>query len=297
MFRVWFGVVFFVISLLFPVVSGQEIELPPARQEPAMKAELESVYHEWRTAMINSDQKAWEKATALYRQMETRNRIVSERHPFPEALFDSEMVPPSLANLISLGVFTRKDTASSIYFGKADFGISDPGEVKDTLLVLRYLKEEGAWRFDNSRIVRIGQNPEVLHQIARQDLSFLVGDEFQPLGFIPIIPQAVGAPELMGEIWITSIGFQTEIWVNSHRVGKVENNMGRELVMGGIRKQNNQITLRTKKIPSGNHTPRFEVAIYAAKEPGEPATRVFHYGPLEVVEAEIQTGFMGRVLK
>jgi hypothetical protein len=102
---------------------------------------------------------------------------------------------------------------------------------------------------------------------------------------------------LMGEIWITAIGFQSEIWVNGHRVGKIENNMGRELVMGGVRKQINQITLRTKKIPCEPHTPRFEVAIYAAKEQGEKADRVFHYGPVEVVEPEIQTGFTGRVLK
>lgn len=262
-----------------------------------MRAELESAYYDWRNAMINGDLKAWEKATALYRRMETRNRIISERHPFPEALFDSPMDPPSLVNLISLGVYTRRESASSIYFGKADFGISDPSEIKDTFLVLRFLKEEGAWRFDNSRIVRIGANAEILHQIANQDLSFLVGDEFQPLGFIPQIPQPVGTPELMGEIWITAIGFQVEIWVNGNRVGKVENNMGRELVMGGIRKQMNQITLRTKKIPCDNHTPRFEVGIYAAKEQGEPAERVFHYGPVEVAEPEIQTGFTGRVLK
>ena len=285
------------LAFLLPGLSGgQEVELPPVRSEPAMRAELEAVYLKWRDAMLRSDLRAWENSTAMYRRMETRNRIVSEKHPFPQALFDSELRPPSLGNLTSLNVFTRRDTASAIYFGKADFGISAPSEVTNTFLVLRFLKEGGAWRFDNSRIVRIGKDTSILHQMARRDYSFLKGEEFQPLAFIPPIPQPVSTPELMAETWVTSIGFETEIWINGHRTGKIQNNMGRELVMGGIRKQMNQITLRTKKIPSGTVAPRFEIAIYAAKQAGEPATRVFHFGPKAALPAEeLRMGFTGRL--
>jgi len=151
--------------------------------------------------------------------------------------------------------------------------------------------------FDNSRIVRIGQDTEVLHQIARQDLSFLVGDEFQPLASVPQIPQPVAAPELMAEAWVTSIGFETEIWINGHRLGKIQNNMGRELIMGGIKKQTNRLTLRIKKIPSGKVPPRFEIGIYAAESSGEKAPCVFHYGPKDVMPTDLQVGFTGRILK
>lgn len=282
--------------LLTSLTSAQE-ELPPVRSEPKMRAELETVYLKWRNAMLRKDLKSWENETALYRRMETRNRIVSEKHPFPQALFDSDLKPPRLDNLMALNVFTRRSTASIIYFGKADFGISDPSQVTNTFLVLRYLKEQGAWRFDNSRIVRIGKDTEILHQIARQDFSFLKADEFQPLSFIPPIPQPVSTPELMAEAWVTSIGFETEIWVNGNRVGKIQNNMGRELVMGGIRKQTNELTLKIKKIPSGKVQPRFEIGIYAAKGPGVKASRVFHYGPKQTMPTDLRVGFTGRLLK
>ncbi|MDF1755552.1 MAG: hypothetical protein P1U89_22375 [Verrucomicrobiales bacterium] len=297
MVRSLFSAALFLTFILSPACPGQEDTLPPARSEPAMRAELETVYQNWRNAMLRQDLKAWENVTAMYRRLETRNRIISERHPFPEALFDSVLEPPPLNNLVSLNVFTRRDTASAIYFGKADFGVSDPSQVTNTFLVLRFLKEEGKWAFDNSRIVRIGQDTGILHQIAQQDFSFLSGEEFQPLGFIPQIPQPVSTPELMAEAWVTSIGFDTEIWINGHRLGKIQNNMGRELVMGGIRKQTNQITLRTKKIPSGKVPPRFEIAIYAAKDSGVEATRVFHYGPKDTMPGELQVGFTGRILK
>ena len=33
-------------------------------------------------------------------------------------------------------------------------GVENPAELRDVFLVLRFLKEDGAWRFDNNRIVR-----------------------------------------------------------------------------------------------------------------------------------------------
>ena len=262
-----------------------------------MQAELELVYQKYRVAVLRKDLRAWENAIAMYRRMETRNRIVSEKHPFPEALFDSPMEPPPLSNLKLLDIKTRRATASAVYFGKADFGISDPSEVTNTFMVLRFLKEDGAWRFDNTRIVRIGSDTKILHNIRTADYSFLSGNEFQPLGFVPRIPQPVPPPELIAETHITSVGYESEIWINGFRTGKIQNNGGRELVMGGVRRGTNQILIRTKKIDSGKTPARFEIAIYAAEGPGMPADRVFHYGPKDVVEAEIRAGFSGKTLK
>ena len=277
--------------------QAQEELLPPARSEPTMQAEFELVYSKYRNSVMLKNLASWEKSVAAYRKMETRNRIISEKHPFPAALFDSPMQPPSLANLQLLDIKTRRDTASAIYFGKADYGISDPSEITNTFLVLRFLKEEGAWYFDNTRIVRIGNDTKLLHQIRIQDYSFLAGNEFQPLSSIPRIPQPVPVPELMAEAWVTSIGYVAEIWVNGFRTGKISNNSGRELVMGGVRRGSNSITIRTRKIPSGKAPPRFEIAIYAAKGPGEKANRVFHMGPTDQVGPEIQSGFTGKVIE
>lgn len=286
---------FFSLCLVFlafsPQVKGQD-ELPPVRLEPSMKGELELSYEKWRRAMLTRDLKGWEDAVAMYRRIETRNRIVSERQPYPDALFDSPIQPPSLRNLILVGIMTRRDTASAVYFGKADYGISDPDKVANTFLVLRFLKEEGAWRFDNNRIIRIGKDTEVLHLLRMSDFSFLKGSEFQPLDSIPPIPQPVPTPERMAEAWVTSIGYEAEIWVNGFRLGKISNNQGRELVMGGVKRGSNQIRLVTKKLP-GVEARRFEIAIYAADDPGKEATRVFHFGPTAEVAPMVQQGFHG----
>lgn len=259
-----------------------------------MKAELELVYNQWREAMISANLPAWEASMALYRRMETRNRIVSEKQPWPEAMFDSPVQPPPLNNLINLGILTRRDTASSIYFGKADFEVSDPAQIKDVLLVLLYLKEEGRWKFDRTRIVRIGSNTDVLHKIRLQDFSFLEGEEFQPLDSIPPIQPAVPAPQLMAEVWVTSLGYEAEIWVNGFLTGKIANTRGgRELVMGGVKLGQNQIVIRTRKTQVKDVPSSFEIALYAAPALGQPAKRVFHYGPAIEVEPEIRAGFTG----
>ncbi len=286
-----------VCAVLFAPTSYSQVEiLPPARPEPGMQAELERTYQMWRSAMLNSNLQQWERSVATYRKVYTRNRIVSEKQPFPSALFESPIQPPSLAGLRPLGVYTRRDTASAVYFGKADFGVAAPGEIKDVFLVLRFLKENSGWRFDNNRIVKIGPQSDVLHQIRMQDLSFLKDPEFQPLESVPQIPQAVTAPELMAEAWVTAIGYEAEIYINGVSQGKISDRSGRELVMGGVRRGINQISIKTRRLTDVKVEPRFGVAIYAAKGPGEKANRVFQLAPVAKVDERIEMRFNGVVL-
>ena len=291
-----FSILTFLLAILAgKFCFGQSQALPPARHEPSMQAELETVYNQWRAAMLVKNVKAWENSVAMYRRNETRNRIVSQKQPFPQALFDSQIEPPTLGNLTFLSALTRRDTASAVYFGKPNFGVDNPNEIRNVLLVLRFLKEGGVWRFDNNRIVRLGQNTDVLHQLRLGQMDFLKGPEFQPLDEIPAIPQPVKAPELIAEAWVRSIGFETEIFINGHRLGKIKDNIGKELVPGGVSRGNNRVQLRVKKIKPAAEVPhRLEIAIYAAANPGEKADKVFQFGPLEEVPALVQTGFSGR---
>lgn len=296
MFRILTSLTLLLISA--STAQAQQQQAAPVRQEPGLQKELEGVYETWRNAMASKNLKAWENIMASYRRIETRNRIVSRKHPFPEALFSDPMAHPGLQNLFLLTILSRRDTATAVYFGKPDFGAADPRQIKDTILVLRFVKESGRWLFDNTRIVRIANNPEVLHQISQRDFSFLKAEEFQPLDGIPPIPPLVGTPELMGEIWATSIGFETELWINNYPMGKIKNGGGKEMVMGGVRRGRNQIRFRCKRLPGVKETPKIEFAIYAAGGPGEKANRVFHFGPRESLEQEeITVGFSGRVIE
>ncbi len=251
-----------------------------SRPDPALRVTLEQIYQAWRNSMESGNHAQWEKTTALSRQIETKNRIVSQRLPFPQALFEDPVPSPSIEGMIPLGVLSTGETATSTYFGKPKFAVG-PAAKDDVLLVLHFLREEGTWRFDNLRAVKLGNNAELLLKIRNSDFSFLTGEEFQPAKQLPPLPQPVAPPAYLAEVWIDSTGHEVTITVNGHLTGEFANARANELVIGGLRAGNNSIRIETKRIEASGsgRTPRVEVAIYAAKNPEDQAKRVYHHKP------------------
>lgn len=263
-----------------------------AQPDPALRPTLEGVFNRWRIAIQSDNSAAWEESTAYSRQIEIRNRIVSQKLPFPGALFADPIGAPSLDGLIALGVLSTGNTATSTYFGKANFGDAEGVAIADNLLVLHFLKEEGRWKFDNLRIVRIGGDAELLLQIRNSDFSFLSGIEFQPAPQLPPVPQPVNTPEFIAEVWVDATGYEVTVEVNGHPTGTFTNLKTTELVMGGVRSGQNSIRLTTRLLENaGGASPKVEVAIYAAKDPSAQANRVFHYRPGGTVQAELTESF------
>ncbi len=258
---------------------ASEVEGQMAQPDPAIRVTLERAYENWRTAMAEGDMEKWEDATAYSRQLETRNRMVSQRLPFPQALWENPLESPMLGGLTPLGVLSTGTTATSSYFGKIRFGNVDGVEARDNILVLHFLKEEDRWKFDNLRIVQIQADGELLLQIRNADFSFLQGKEFQPAPQLPPVPQPVAMPEYVAEAWIDSTGCETTITVNGHLTGKFTDIKTAELVMGGLHRGENQISIEIRRLPESQSAPKIEIAIYATKDPDAAANRVFHYNP------------------
>ncbi len=266
---------------LAPALSRAQSESASAAQpDNSLRVTLESAYDAWRRSMDASDLALWEQATAFSRQIETRNLVVSQKLPFPQALFDDPVAAPTLGGLIPLGVLSTGDTATSTYFGKANFG-EEPGmAIPDNLLVLHFLREEGSWKFDNLRIVKTGANAELLLQIRNSDFSFLRGEEFQPAPVLPPVPQPVDPPQYVAEVWVDATGYEVKITVNGHLTGTFKNLKTTELVMGGVRRGQNTIQIESRLLPeSSGNAPKVEVAIYAAEDPAGQAQRVYHFKP------------------
>ncbi|MDF1657072.1 MAG: hypothetical protein P1U58_05635 [Verrucomicrobiales bacterium] len=276
------------INLTAPESKAQSTAQP----DPALRPTLESVFNSWSLAIMSDNLEQWEASTAYSRQIEIRNRIVSQRLPFPQALFEDPIGSPRLEGLIGLGVISTGVTATSTYFGKANFGTANGVAVTDNLLVLHFLKEEGSWKFDNLRIVKIGNDAELLLQIRNGDFSFLNGIEFQPSPKLPPVPQPVSTPEYIAEVWVDATGYEVTVEVNGHPSGSFSNLKTTELVMGGVRPGRNTIRLTTKLLdnPAGA-TPKVEIAIYAARDPAVQANRVFHYRPGAEVQPELLQEF------
>ncbi|MEC5125585.1 hypothetical protein VSU19_02395 [Verrucomicrobiales bacterium BCK34] len=263
-----------------------------AQPDPTLRVTLESAYENWKAAMTTGDIKKWEATTAFSRQREIENRIISQRLPFPQTLFDDPMDSPQLGGLVSLGVLSNGFAATSTYFGRANFGNATGTEIPDNLLVLHFLKEDGIWKFDNLRLVRIGDDGEILLQIRNTDFSFLNGAEFQPAEQLPPIEQPVTTPDMIAEAWIDATGYEVKVYVNNRLTGTFSNLKITELVNGGVNKGQNLIRIESKPLPeSSGGAPKVEVAIYAAADAESQANRVFHYRPAGTPEASVTHGF------
>ncbi|MEM7699955.1 MAG: hypothetical protein AAF236_16290, partial [Verrucomicrobiota bacterium] len=273
------GLAILFVSVIAPTSYSQQTAASGARPDPSLRVGLESIYNAWRQATLTANVAEWERWTAYSRQVETRNRIVSQRLPFPQAFFEDPIAPPPLGGLISLGVLTTGQTATSTYFGKANFGGAEDGFIPDNILVLHFLNEDGLWKFDTLRVVKLGNDADLLLQIQNADFSFLRGEEFQPAAKLPPVAQPVNPPEFLAEAWIDSTGYETAIKVNGHPTGTFSNIKTSELIIGGLRRGQNTIEITIKSIelaPQDSAARRFELAVYAAKDASSEANRVFH---------------------
>lgn len=292
----FFSILTTIAVLGSPALMAQapSADAAPAVPQPELKREFEGLYLGWRDAMSQKDYNRWQRSTSSYRQAQTRNEVISQRLRFPDALFAVPVQAPDVSNLLHVAVLARGDAATSVYFGKADFGVGEAAAVTDNFIVLRFLREHGVWLFDNLRVVKFGNDPEMLLKISGQDFSFLESPEFQPPAEIPKVPGPVTAPDFLAEVWVTSVGFETTIEVNNQHSSKIANDTGRRLIIGGLKRGANRLKVTTRPAPLDTGTPKYlEVAIYAAAKPEEEAKRVFHYRPgpgqmPEVYEATVE---------
>lgn len=259
--------------------EATQVEAPPLGvSTPKMRRQLEGLYTSWREAMEAQNFEAWKQVTAQARQGEIRNQIVSQRLRYPEAMFATPLRAPMLEGLVHVDTLLRGDTAASIYFGRADFGISESADVSENFIVLRFVREFGIWKYDNLRVVKFGTDPSVLLKLRNGDNSFLEAAEFQPDPRPPRIPGPVAVPDFIAELWVTSVGYEAKVTVNAQHHSAIANDSGRELINGGLSKGTNRISIEVKEIPLDPGTPRhLEVGVYSAETIQDKAERVFHY--------------------
>jgi len=252
-----------------------------SKPSPELQPHLESAYLAWLDAMLRKDFNAWKKATAIYRQVETYNRIISQRQRFPDALFAVPLQAPSVSKLVLLDIYAKGDTANAIYFGKPNFGISADQPASDNFMVLKFIRESSKWKFDNLRIIKFGNDPAILLKMRNQDFSFLQDVTFQPTGVAPSIAKQVKSPAYLAELWIAANGFEVTVNINNgnHKT-RLKNDDGRDLIIGGLVKGENTVSLQITPVSTASTLPkRLEIGIYAAEAAGKPAKRVFHYAP------------------
>jgi hypothetical protein len=258
----------FVFSLVFASLTSAQENLRPA---------LETTYRAWREAMIRHDASIWQRVTAEHRRVEVRNRIVSEKQPFPATVFDLPAPPPSLEGLQFLEAKQNGATAKASYFGKIDFGVG--GEPTENLLVLSFVKGSGGWLYDRADFVNLVALTAVRKELAAGNLKYLnETPEAQPTGQIPPTPVAVQPAKHVAKVYVFCPGREVQVQVNKVSRHRFANAKEAEVVIGGALDGQNEVQYSVKKIEGGTGKEVMTIRVYLMSEvAGEKPIKAFEY--------------------
>lgn len=257
-----------VTAMLVTISGAQDNNLRPV---------VEKTYQVWREAMIRKDSAAWQRTTASHRRMEVRNRIVSEKKPFPGAVFLLPAAPPPLTGLKFLEVRQQGPTAKASYFGKIDFGVG--GTPTDNLLVLAFVNEGGRWLYDRADFVNLEALPEVRRELAAGDLKYLnETPEARPSGKVPDCPIQANPAKYIAKVYVFSPGREVKVQINKISRHRFANVKDAEIVTGGAVDGLNEVQYAISKLPGGTGTEALTIRVYLLSEvAGVKPIKAFEY--------------------
>lgn len=252
-----------------------------------LRPSLERAYEKWRSAILTQDPKAWAGAITQYRQVVTRNLIVSQRQRFPQAVFAVPLDPPDISSLRLLEVQAVGETAHLLYFGKVNMG-GDADQIPDSVLMLKFFNERGVWKFDSNKLLKLLDQPELLAQLkSGGKLDFLDYPEFTPPGKAPAVPAICEVPENVAGCTLQSFGYETRMRINGFDYPVMQDHAEKLFVIGGLKNGANEVTLTVTptEIPKGEERLlQLDFFVLTGKE-DKPPVRVFHYETKEAAVA------------
>lgn len=260
------------LALIFPTFASAQEAIQPG---------LEKTYNLWRNSLIAKDARTWQQVTAPHRQAEVRNRIVSEKLPFPAAVFELPAPPPALKGLKFLEATQNGRTAKAAYFGKIDFGVG--GEPTDNLLVLSFVQGANGWLYDRADFVNLASLPEARKELAAGDLAYLKGvPEAQPSGIVPPTPIAANPATTIAKVYVFCPGREVQMQVNKISRHRFANAKDADIVIGGAREGANEVQYSIKALEGGTGKEALTIRVYLMSEvEGIKPVKAFEYQVLE----------------
>lgn len=236
-----------------------------------------STYGSWRSAMVRKDLSAWKRTTAAHRQIEVRNRLASEKSPFPAALFSLPTPPPSLDGLKLIHLSQKGATAKAAFFGKVNFGVD--GNPTDNVLVLSFVNTNGNWYYDRADFVNLAALPDVRKELAAGNMKYVSETpEFQASGVVPPIPPAVPTAKYIAKVYVFCPGREVQVQVNQHSRHRFSNAKEAEIVIGGAKDGANSVTYSVRKLEGGTGKEAMAIRVYLMSEiPGTKPVMAYEY--------------------
>ena len=228
-------------------------------------AELRSVYNNWCAAMVRKDATLWKRSTSTTKQIKVRNRIWSERRPFPQTVFASPIAPPDISKLHAMRVRVQGRTAKATYFGKVDFGVG--GEPTDNLFVISYIQEGTGWKYHGGEFVNLGALPDVRKQLAAGNKKFLDGKDFFPDGVPEAAPFAIRGPaKYIAKAYVYCPGREVKLLINKKSRHTFQNTKRADVIIGGANAGMNELQFSIKDIPGGDPNAPITIRVYLMSE-------------------------------
>lgn len=249
--------------------------------DEALRTNLEKTYTVWRDSMVKKDARIWQQVTAEHRQVEVKNRIISEKLPFPATVFNLPAPPPLLSGLKFLTASQNGRTAKAAYFGKIDFGVG--GEPTENLLVLSFVQSGERFLYDKADFVNLTALPDVREELKAGDITYLKGvPEAQPSGVVPPTPAAVQPATTIAKVYVFCPGREVEVLVNKVSRHKFINGKEAETVIGGARAGLNEVQYAIRKLEEGTGKEALTIRVYLLSEvAGVKPIKAFEYQILE----------------
>ncbi len=246
-----------------------------------LRAELERAYAAFQQAMRSRNAAAFAAATSRYRQMSLRNEIVSLRQPWPAAVFKTVLKAPDISRLAFIDAAALGETARAVYFGRVDFAL-ESGITPENPLVLRFLREGGAWKFDWIQYVNLGSDDATRREIKTGGRRFLENDDFRLSGRYPAVPQPCREPYQVAALKILATSCRVTVDINrGAHTETVHNNAGGRIITGGLQKGYNQVRITPAVTPGAKVPPQLEVTILTRREAYAPAVKLWSWKPPE----------------
>ena len=227
--------------------------------------------------MLKGDVRTWQAVTARYRQVEIQNRLGAERRAFPAGVFQLPAPPPPIQGLKFLVAKEKGPTAKAAYFGKIDFGVD--GVPTDNLILLSYLRESGAWRYDRADFVNLAALPEVRKELAAGNLHYLQETpETQPSGLVPLVPEIAPIAKYIAKVYVFCPGREVQVQVNKISIHKFANAKEAEVVIGGAIDGPNEVQYAVKKLEGGTGKEALTIRVYLMSQvEGVQPIKAFEY--------------------
>lgn len=266
-------------SLLFVLNSAAEDNLRPA---------LESTYKTWRNAIIKRDATTWKRVTAAHRQVEVKNRIISEKRVFPAGVFELPAPPPSIEGLKFLQAKQNGATAKASYFGKINFGVG--GNPADNLIVLSFIRGGTSWLYDRADFINLAALPDVRSELAAGNVKYLnETPEAQPSGVIPPTPIAARSAKYIAKVYVFCPGREVQMHVNKISRHRFANAKESEVVIGGAKDGSNEVQYAIKKLEGGTGKEAMTIRVYLMSQvAGVKPVKAFEY---QLAEGEVPKPF------